>query len=123
MKEELQSKLVEILASIQAASAKASDFAMEQLPDIAQSYLLYGRVSATVTTALFLVVMLLSVWMVKRGTKLDRAGSEAAVVFWMAGCFGVAIGFVVFAITLHETLLVWLAPKVWLLQEIAGLLK
>lgn len=52
MKEELQSKLVEILGSIQTAAGKAGDFAMTQLPDIAQSYVVYGRISSFVLLVL-----------------------------------------------------------------------
>jgi hypothetical protein len=52
MKEELQGKLVEILTSIQTATGKASDFAMSQLPDVAQSYVGYGRALYTVGVVL-----------------------------------------------------------------------
>jgi hypothetical protein len=45
MNEQLQVQMASILASIQEATGKASDFAMGQLPDIAQQYLTYGRVS------------------------------------------------------------------------------
>ena len=43
MKEELQGKLVDILTSIQTAAGKASDFAMDELPGIAQEYVAFGR--------------------------------------------------------------------------------
>ena len=59
MKEELNSKLVEILTSIQTAAGKASDFALEQLPDIAQSYVLYGR-AISLMTLVFLIALGLS---------------------------------------------------------------
>lgn len=57
MKEELNTKLVEILTSIQTAAGKASDFALDQLPDIAQSYVLYGRAVSVVAVGLFAAVL------------------------------------------------------------------
>lgn len=51
MKEELQGKLVEILASIQSGVGQAKDFALVQLPDIAQSYVaLRARLSDSNTS-------------------------------------------------------------------------
>ena len=44
MKDELQLKLTEILTAIQVGVSKTADFTLEQLPDIAQQYLLYGKV-------------------------------------------------------------------------------
>lgn len=46
MKDALQLKMVEILTAIQSAVGKSADFALEQLPDIAQQYVLYGRCGA-----------------------------------------------------------------------------
>ena len=56
MKEELNGKLVEILTSIQTAAGKASDFALEQLPDIAQSYVMYGRAVSVAHLLIFLLI-------------------------------------------------------------------
>lgn len=46
MNGQLQAKMVEILTTIQRGTETAGTFAMEQLPDIAQQYVLYGRVWA-----------------------------------------------------------------------------
>jgi hypothetical protein len=121
MKEELQGKLVEILTSIQTAAGKASDFAMDQLPDIAQSYVAFGRVSLTLYVVLSLLAIVgapLIAWRVNKG--LDEYAQ--GIPFIPAA--GVAVGGVlVLSTTLNPALLVWFAPKVWLLKEIATLLK
>jgi len=148
MQDELQSKLVEILASMQSTIGAAKDFTLAQLPDIAQSYLIYGRASATVYFLLAVALALAGVFCIRHGRKLERDGDVAyelakavrdsaqsytssvyrhaygdgdpftlpGVVFVVAGClFTLA--------ALQPLLLVWLAPKVWLLKELASLIK
>lgn len=126
MKEELQSKLVEILTSIQTAAGKASDFALEQLPDIAQSYITYGRVWSVLDAVVWL--LLLPALAFLSGRLLDRRFRKSddtypgGLFFGLGG--GVATAFALVGVTTIQPLvLVWFAPKVWLLKEIAGLLK
>ena len=45
MNSELQTQLASILAAIQRATSASADFALTHLPDIAQQYVMYGRVS------------------------------------------------------------------------------
>lgn len=124
MKEELQSKLVEILTSIQGAVGKASDFAMDQIPDVALQYVLYGRISATVEAVvwfiLFVLIVYASIKLTKKAWEEDP-GTGGFFAF-------IGTGFSLFTLIatvsqLQSTLLVWLAPKVWLLKEIARMVK
>ena len=118
MNESLQSKLVEILTSIQAATGKASDFALSQLPDIAQSYVLYGRISLTSAIVLSLIVVIvLMVVGVKWSNKIDD-GFPFFITF-TASMFPIGVILTQF----YPMLLVWFAPKVWLLKELAGMIK
>lgn len=143
MKEELQSKLVEILTSIQTATGKASDFALEQLPDIAQSYVTYGRVYLLVMVVFGVVVLGLGAYLCvlgirafKRGEaeyRKDHPTNQYRILyrdryemgwFQFIGCsLASIIGAAVFLTAFGPAMLVWFAPKVWLLKEIAGLLK
>lgn len=120
MKEELQGKLVEILTSIQSAAGKASDFAMEQLPDIAQSYVAFGRASLTLYVLASLVALVFIWW--KAVPKIEMAVDAEGFGYFSGVMLSVAPVIVVLANT-SSTLLVWFAPKVWLLKEIAGMLK
>lgn len=130
MKEELNTKLVEILTSIQTAAGKASDFALEQLPDIAQSYILYGRVMGLISVAASLSLLMLGLWLLNKTRQHIKDAGEldnAEPFFFLFG-FGVGgvlslIGVITIYSSLVTTALVWLAPKVWLLKELASLIK
>jgi len=160
MKEELQGKLIEILSSIQAATVRANDFAMEQLPEIAQSYVLFGRVMYTGWLAVGFLLLVVGVVLFYLGVRSDAKGEQeykAAKVAWderapypqeiLGG--GIALkrgepsrfgypdgsalktaslpfaglGAFFVALSVNSALLVWFAPKVWLLKEIAGLIR
>lgn len=132
MKEELNTKLVEILTSIQTAAGKASDFALEQLPDIAQSYVLYGRAVSVVAAVCLLLfgaaLLALSRWAYKNPwnnspyswkKNAKRSDSNFAVMV-VPALLG---GFFLILAPMTFDYLVWFAPKVWLLKELASLIK
>jgi hypothetical protein len=134
MKEELQSKLVEILTSIQTAAGKASDFAMAELPDVARSYVMYGRVVETAEFLIpFVAALVIGYFYLTRilfnSTWLrtdDRAPGEwtDARFFAFLGSSAVLVVFLaVAASNFAQFAMVWFAPKVWLLKEIASLIR
>lgn len=129
MNEQLQGKLVEILAGIQAATKAAGDFALEQLPDIAQQYVAYGRVFGTLESLACLSLLILLAVVTCKFGYFSKAPDEYG--FWptprmvaaFGGTLGLILSFILTMASFQGTLLVWIAPKVWLLKEIAGLLK
>lgn len=140
MKEELQGKLVEILTSIQTATGKASDFAMTQLPDIAQSYVLYGRAVyglGLIFCMLLLIGSSVLVWHGLRSVERSRQryrlthnGDEPGYFnyykgdgHWMGAFMSAVIGGMGLIFVIPPAFLVWFAPKVWLLKEIAHLVR
>lgn len=131
MKDELQGKLVEILTSIQNAAGKAGDFAMGQLPDIAQSYVAYGRAMSIFSLALGMVLLALAIWAFLgvrahiRESGNDFLESNPAVVMpgGMFIFFTGLVGSIQLKAGMSDAALVWFAPKVWLLKEMAALLK
>jgi hypothetical protein len=124
MKEELQGKLVEILTSIQTAAGKASDFALEQLPDIAQSYVAYGRVWSVAALCCWLSVLVVSVLAIRWAYRHPRAGDDRApFAAGLGGGIMSFVGVIGLMTTAKGAALVWFAPKVWLLKEIATLIK
>lgn len=129
MNEQLQSKLVEILTSMQAAAKAAGDFALEQLPDIAQQYIAYGRVVGTLGAIACVAIFCLSVWVfIHHGLMSNKkdswglsAGSKDAAIA-IGGACSVLSGMAT-AFTVGNAALVWFAPKVWLLKELAQMVK
>lgn len=128
MKEELQGKLVEILTSIQAAAGKAGDIAAAQLPEIAQQYVAFARAYHT------LWVVLMAGALVGIGIATLRAhrlasrpegafGGMPPGLAFMFGGIAAVLPFTIFMDSMKPALMVWFAPKVWLLKEIATLLK
>ena len=128
MNEQLQTKLVEILSAIQAGTAKAGDFALQQLPDIAQQYVVFGRIYNTCATLMLMFLLYLCAFIVyKHGykAKADRYGEppDTAILVWISGVsVGAFIGSILFY-QISYTFLVWIAPKVWLIEKLATLIK
>ena len=132
MKNELNEKLVEILTSIQNATGKAADFALTQLPDIAQSYVAYGRIVTVAQTLLMLFIGIVlfcifayayknpwnnSEWSWDKGKKRDDGN---VILMIISGALGSVI--TIAAISSFNWL-VWIAPKVWLIKELSLLIK
>lgn len=129
MKSELEAKLTEILAAIQAGVAKGADFALEQLPDVAQQYLLYGRVWSVAFALAWLVTLALFLWVALKMGYLSKAEdcygdwSIGRLIAALLGTFGAVLAAFMVLGSFRDVALVWLAPKVWLLKEVAGLLR
>lgn len=126
MKEELQTKLVEILSSIQAAAGKTTDFAMEQLPDIAQSYVAYGRVVLTLEIVICIAILIGLGWLLRwtyRKVKENVLEDVFIVFAGLATIFAGTVALVTIFNLVPQAVLVWVAPKVWLLKELATLIK
>jgi hypothetical protein len=122
--EQLQSKLVEILAGIQSATKAAGDFALEQLPDIAQQYVVYGRALASFWILLGAAFLIYAAVGATKCIRNARAGKDDwAFGFGFSGGIAAVIGMMFVCVNVSTFALVWFAPKVWLLKEIAGLLK
>lgn len=125
---ELQTQLASILASIQSATAATSDFAMAQLPDIARQYVLYSRVESLWNTVVILAfagsLFYLSRWAYKNPWNIsvyvfdrDKKRSDSNVfLIVMPASVG---GLILLVRLLTFPWMLWFAPKVWLLAELA----
>lgn len=129
MNEQLQAKLVEILAGIQSATKAAGDFAVEQLPEIVQQYILYGRIASLVWVFVGIAIFAVGALSIKRARleghgewKYESFMKDFGLGYWLGAIFCVT-GLISSAISINSALLVWFAPKVWLIKEIASLIK
>ena len=131
MNDELQNKLAEVLGGIAEGVTQAKDFAVEQLPDVAQQYIMFGMVWETVA---FVVLVTISVvfalvfksgWCWHKEINAKPGFHDDVGAFMVMLCSGIAFAFAVMGtlVQLKTVLLVWFAPKLYLLQGIAGLVK
>ena len=124
MKNELEPKLVEVIGQLQGAVMKASDFAIQQLPDVVQSYILYGRVN-NLFTLVFELALLYGCWRFYKlpVEEISYGDDEVAVIIktMFSGTVGVAT-LILMPFTVQETVLVWAAPKIWLIKELGKLI-
>jgi hypothetical protein len=123
MNDELQSKLVEVLAGISEGVAQAKDFAVEQLPDVAQQYIMFGMVWETSLLALYATFIALIAFGIWKMWPSDTNNIDAMGFLTVFGGFSLVGLLIAFVIQIKPVLLVWFAPKLYLLQGIAGLIK
>lgn len=122
MQEQLLQRADSIFTSISAGVAKAGEFASEQIPDIAMQYVAFGRAYNT-TAVLGSLILIVIYGFVLR--KLYRTGNME-IFFPVAILGGFATGSITIPIFLSHIksfLLVWYAPKIWLITEIVSLVK
>lgn len=121
MKEELQTKALEVITSLQRGVEKAGEFAAEQLPDIALQYVLFGRAWTTTLVLTGLALLALTVWAARRVRSSEE--SEGMQIACFVGAMVSGMFSLVFLTNLQDFFMVWFAPKLWLLLELASLLK
>ena len=122
MKSELEPKLVEVIGQLQGAAMKASDFAIQQLPDVVQSYILYGRISSLLTQVLEFMILYGCWRLYKSPVNTDSYGDEAVIVKTMFSGTGGGITLFFILFSIQEVVLVWAAPKIWLIKELGKLI-
>ena len=129
MEDELQIKLVEIITSIQLGIGKAGDFAVEQLPDIVQQFIVFGMISNVTYSVIQIVSAVLTGFFSYKLFTSPKAKDDRGYIdadYGIGGCILAMLSFCsafAFLLGLRETLLVLFAPKVWLLMELANLIK
>ncbi len=115
--EELLKRADTIGAWLQGKIDPAVDFATQQAVDIAQQYVMFGMAYQTFISVGCILVFIASIWLAKKFWEVTRGHIlvlTAVVGVWAWVCF---------CTTIRDTLLVWFAPKVWLLTQLAELVK
>lgn len=130
MKEELQRQLAQIIAAIHGQASSTGDFWVERLPSVAQQYIAYGRAQAIIDIVMPVLGLLLAAWLIKHermhfGAPLDIK-SKGALISVLINTVAAGLGtysVIMFVNATHAAALVWSAPKVWLLRELANIIK
>lgn len=115
--QELLNRADSIFSKIAEAASKAGDFAAEQLPDIAYQFVAYNRAYMTALMVLSIVMFITAIFVVRKFWK----ASEGAIIF--PGALTVIVSFMMFTTNLKEFLMVWFAPKIFIITEIVKLVK
>ena len=134
--QELLKRADVIGAWLSGAVTKTADFATTQAIDIALQYVMYGRLLYTFVILTSLISLILSSWFffVKGvnntkavvnapGRCIDGNWLAERIVATFGGGFLAVVSFIVCAVNVKEFLMVWAAPKVWLMIQLAELAK
>ena len=120
LQQALLSRADAIMDSVGKTVDKASQFAADQVPDIAMQYVAYGRASTTVHLVIGVALLILSLLMWFRW--LPRSNSdECKAGLFFGGIIISIMGFAVTVVNLNTFIMVWFAPKIYLINEIARL--
>ena len=124
MQDELKVKLVEVITSIQTSVAKMGDFAVDQMTDIAQQYVLYGIIQSWFLSTVFSLIGLFGLYKFIKSLNSPWFDHVEPNKNGFVGFFSILlIGFLIPAyIWINNALLVTFAPKIWLLKELASLI-
>lgn len=126
MQEQLLGQASNILKSVTETVSKATDFAAAQVPDIALQYVAYGRASSTLTVLLSIATLVFVFWVLINVCFRNKYKIDSDVrVFggFLTLLFVGTPALVIFATNINQMIMVWLAPKVWLIRELVNLVK
>lgn len=119
MKQEVIDKfLVEMLQFLKAAK----DFTMEQIPEVAKEILRFNLAMSVIHTLLGLALILLSYRLfrfVKKSNVFTEFEGFAIAGMTVSG----VVGLIVFFVNIHYVLKVWLAPRLYLIEYLAELVR
>lgn len=126
MQEQLLAQASNILQSVTDTVSKAADFASSQVPDIALQYVTYGRASTTAFIVIGLLFLLAAWWLafrvsIKNVYNMGADGRAFSGIF--GGTLAIFAGLATVFANINSFLMVWFAPKVWLIKEIVHLVK
>ena len=122
MNEELQKQLANVIGQVAAGVKQAKDFTVEQVGDVAVQYVAYGRVIEPIALVLLIIFCVASAWIAAKLLRADVSSADSGIGGFIMAALSVlsAIGALV---KLRSVVLVYAAPKVWLLLELGKLLK
>lgn len=121
--QELLKRADVIGAWLSGAVAKTADLATAQAIDIAMQYVAFGRAWYTFAVATSLLGILFSAWCAKEAARyIEKEDDIGLIPMIVGGITGVASLMSLF-VSAKECIMVWAAPKVWLMIQLAELAK
>lgn len=131
MNEQLQKELAAWLATMRDAAQQGANFAIEQAPLIVREKVAYGRVRHTAMIGIEIVLLVVVTYWLVRAVKralvyepVDHL--DDGILPWVI-CVPPAILVTILVISFMETfpyaVQVWFAPRLYVIEWLAGLLK
>ena len=123
MNDQLQAQITTILKQFSDGISTVGDVAMEELPDIAQQYVVYGFWKGLLNSIISVAFVIACIVAIIEGIKLiRRTGNDEYGFIFVGATPGIIFGSIVAYFTIQNLLLNVFAPKLWLLLEIKNLI-
>ncbi|MEL7477269.1 MAG: hypothetical protein AAGJ17_00040 [Pseudomonadota bacterium] len=132
MNEELQSALTSVIINTADSFKSVKDFTLEQAPDVIKQLLLWNGIYSFIEFVVGLIVISLTVIMCFKVVKISKDENIDIVDdFCFFGIMSFPIGFAFSMLNLSfgifllnfDWLKIWIAPKAWLIEYAANLVK
>ncbi|CAM0104874.1 hypothetical protein MYOV072v1_p0059 [Vibrio phage 207E29.1] len=134
MNEQLQGAVAQILERAISGIDSSVDFMQAELPEVIEQLLLWYAVSNVIYTLLGLFILYASYWFIKKPKPKEdnwmwnwieskgRHEGTTECVFGIFVLFPAIPGFVL-STNIMESIQIWVAPKIWLMEYAANLVK
>ncbi len=119
MQQELLSRADAIFMAIADATKNAVDFAKVEIPEIATQYIHFGMAYNTFIILVAILLAVFGAWSLVKGLKDEYNGEGKFII----GLVCLLVGWFTILGNIKEFLLVWFAPKIWLIQNIVHLVQ
>lgn len=121
--QELLKRADVIGAWLSGAVTKTADFATAQAIDIAMQYVAFGRAWYTTATILSIFGVVFSIWMGKKLFEHIKNDDISGLILLVPLIFAAPVSVITFFNSVKDCIMVWAAPKVWLMIQLAELAK
>lgn len=105
---------------------KVSQIAYDQAIEIAQQYIIFGTVYLTCTVIFGVLLTGLACWLLSKVSFSDDyhlLQPEITVLHLVGGVLTGALGLITFFTNFKDMVMVWAAPKMWIILQLAELAK
>jgi len=124
-------QLPELLEYIGNTCKESADFVLAQAPEVVQQLILLKRIECSIFLCLSVAMIALLTWgahhSIQKLREAHENNDDGPIIVWVVAMvltvFGASIGTLVTLDHISNTLTVWFAPKVYILEYAAHLLK
>ncbi len=129
--DKLAVELLDIVQSVKGGIIKGTEFAQGQAPELIEQLLRYELISATVLAIMFLIIFLsfsiIPTVLIERGIKKTKEAGRycdgGARGFYILTAMISFFTFIAMICYIMDILKIWIAPKIYLIEYLSGLIK